>query len=122
MKGDFCTQVRTILTHAGRERDYVEVGLDSGLGNNPLHNDLDLYAVAYAIRGGRGVSDQTIERFAFRAHATAAPNPYFCVAAPCFDGSDTETRTLGCRFIGLIYFGSTFWTDRDAMNSALRAS
>ncbi len=49
VKGDFCRQVRTILTRAGRESDYVEVGLNSGVCYNPLHNDLDPYAVAYAI-------------------------------------------------------------------------
>jgi hypothetical protein len=49
VKGDFCAQVRTILAKAGREGDYVEVGLDSGYCYNPLHNDLDPYAVAYAI-------------------------------------------------------------------------
>ena len=49
VKGDFCKQVRGILTQAGRERDYVEIGLDSGYCYNPLHNDLDPYAVAYAI-------------------------------------------------------------------------
>jgi hypothetical protein len=49
VKGDFCTQVRTILKKTGRESDYVEVGLDSGFCYNPLHNDLDPYAVAYAI-------------------------------------------------------------------------
>jgi len=30
VKGDFCRQVRGILTAAGREQDYVEVGLDGG--------------------------------------------------------------------------------------------
>jgi hypothetical protein len=49
VKGDFCGQVRTILKEAGRESDYIEIGLDSGLCYNPLHNDLDPYAVAYAI-------------------------------------------------------------------------
>ena len=49
VKGDFCGQVRTILKDAGRESDYTEIGLDSGLCYNPLHNDLDPYAVAYAI-------------------------------------------------------------------------
>ena len=33
----------------GRDADYVEVGLDTGVCYNPLHNDLDPYAVAYAI-------------------------------------------------------------------------
>lgn len=49
VKGDFGAQVRSILKQAGREDDYVEVGLDSGFCYNPLHNDLDPYAVAYAI-------------------------------------------------------------------------
>jgi hypothetical protein len=49
VKGDFCHQVRTILQRAGRADDYVEVGLDTGVSYNPLHNDLDPYAVAYAI-------------------------------------------------------------------------
>jgi hypothetical protein len=49
VKGDFCRQVRTILTQAGREDDYVEIGLDGNVCYNPLHNDLDPYAVAYAI-------------------------------------------------------------------------
>jgi hypothetical protein len=49
VKGDFCGQVRTILAGAGRASDYIEVGLDTGVCYNPLHNDLDPYAVAYAI-------------------------------------------------------------------------
>jgi hypothetical protein len=49
VKGDFCRQVRGILARAGREPDYIEVGIDSGVCYNPLHNDLDPYAVAFAI-------------------------------------------------------------------------
>src|SRR5436309_2259782 len=49
VKGDFCRQVRQILKSANREADYLEIGLDTGVGYNPLHNDLDPYAVAYAI-------------------------------------------------------------------------
>jgi hypothetical protein len=49
VKGDFCRQVRQMLVRAGRESDYLEVGLDTGVCYNPLHNDLDPYAVAYAI-------------------------------------------------------------------------
>ena len=49
VKGDFCTQVQGILGRAGRTEDYVEIGLNSGYCYNPLHNDLDPYAVAYAI-------------------------------------------------------------------------
>ena len=49
VKGDFCAQVRGMLTRAGRQADYLELGLDTGVCYNPLHNDLDPYAVAYAI-------------------------------------------------------------------------
>src|SRR5207248_3386157 len=49
VKGDFCRQVKTILARADREADYIEVGIDGGVCYNPLHNDLDPYAVAYAI-------------------------------------------------------------------------
>jgi hypothetical protein len=49
VKGDFCPQVRSILARAGREQDYIEIGLNTGVCYNPLHNDLDPYAVAFAI-------------------------------------------------------------------------
>ena len=49
VKGDFCHQVRNILARAGRSDDYLEIGLDTGFCYNPLHNDLDPYAVAYAV-------------------------------------------------------------------------
>jgi hypothetical protein len=49
VKGDFCHQVRGILAGAGRSDDYLEIGLDTGFCYNPLHNDLDPYAVAYAV-------------------------------------------------------------------------
>jgi hypothetical protein len=49
VKGDFCEHVRHMLAEAGREADYLEIGLETGICYNPLHNDLDPYAVAYAI-------------------------------------------------------------------------
>lgn len=49
VKGDFCHQVRRMLAAANREQDYLEIGLDTGVCYNPLHNDLDPYAVAYAV-------------------------------------------------------------------------
>ena len=49
MKGDFCRHVRDILERHGRGDDYVEVSLDSPYRYNPLHNDLDAYALAYGI-------------------------------------------------------------------------
>ena len=49
VKGDFCRQVAVHAARPAATRDYVEIGLDTGVCYNPLHNDLDPYAVAYAI-------------------------------------------------------------------------
>jgi hypothetical protein len=49
VKGDFCTQVQKMLAAAGRGDDYLEIGLNTGVCYNPLHNDLDPYALAYAV-------------------------------------------------------------------------
>ena len=49
VKGDFCPQVRHMLRAANREADYLEIGLDTGVCYNPLHNDLEPYAVAFAL-------------------------------------------------------------------------
>jgi TraM recognition site of TraD and TraG len=49
VKGDFCARVREILTRHGRAGDYVEISLTSEYRYNPLHNDLDAYALAYNI-------------------------------------------------------------------------
>ena len=38
-----------MLARAGRESDYAEIRLGGDICYNPLHNDLDPYAVAYAI-------------------------------------------------------------------------
>jgi hypothetical protein len=49
VKGDFCVHVRAMLDRSQRATDYVEIGLDGSVCYNPLHNQLDPYAVAYAI-------------------------------------------------------------------------
>jgi hypothetical protein len=49
VKGDFCQKVNEILTRHGRAEDYIEISLDSDYRYNPLHNDLDAYALAYNI-------------------------------------------------------------------------
>src|SRR5207249_4225821 len=41
--------VLDILRRRGRGDDYIEVSLDSPYRYNPLHNDLDAYALAYGI-------------------------------------------------------------------------
>src|SRR5207253_6786299 len=49
VKGDFCHQLRELLAAHGRADDYVEVSLTSPYRYNPLHTDLDAYALAYGI-------------------------------------------------------------------------
>jgi hypothetical protein len=49
VKGDFCRKVEDILHRHGRSEDYIEIGLDSEYRYNPLHNNLDAYALAYNI-------------------------------------------------------------------------
>jgi len=49
VKGDFCRRVREILTRHSRAEDYIEISIDSEYRYNPLHNDLDAYALAYSI-------------------------------------------------------------------------
>jgi hypothetical protein len=49
VKGDFCHKVRDLLARHQRAEDYIEIGLDSEYCYNPLHNDLDAYALAYNI-------------------------------------------------------------------------
>jgi hypothetical protein len=49
VKGDFCHKVRGILERYERAEDYIEVSLHSEYRYNPLHNDLDAYALAYSI-------------------------------------------------------------------------
>jgi hypothetical protein len=48
VKGDFCAQ-RQLPERNGRGDDYIEVSLTSPYRYNPLHNDLDAYALAYGI-------------------------------------------------------------------------
>ena len=49
LKGDFCRKVKDILARHQRAEDYIEISLDSEYCYNPLHNDLDAYALAYNI-------------------------------------------------------------------------
>jgi hypothetical protein len=49
VKGDFCHKVKDILARHQRVDDYIEISLESEYCYNPLHNDLDAYALAYNI-------------------------------------------------------------------------
>ncbi|HEY7959439.1 MAG TPA: TraM recognition domain-containing protein, partial [Sphingomicrobium sp.] len=49
VKGDLCAHLRHALADAGRAEDFIEVGFESPYRYNPLHSDLDSYALAYSI-------------------------------------------------------------------------
>ncbi len=49
VKGDFCYDIHDILTTAGRERDYIELGIGGRWQWNPLDSDLDSYSLAYTV-------------------------------------------------------------------------
>ena len=49
VKGDFCRKVKNTLDRYARGGDYVEISLESQYRYNPLHNNLDAYALAYSI-------------------------------------------------------------------------
>ena len=50
VKGDFCDDIREILIQAGREDDYMELGLDGDYQWNPLGAHwLDSYSLAYTV-------------------------------------------------------------------------
>ena len=50
VKGDFCHDIRQILADAGREEDYIELGMEGGWQWNPLSATwLDSYSLAYTV-------------------------------------------------------------------------
>ena len=50
VKGDFCHDIRRILAAAGREKDYIELGMNGAWQWNPLSASwLDSYSLAYTV-------------------------------------------------------------------------
>ena len=50
VKGDFCHDIRRMLTELGRDEDYIELSLDGRLTWNPLSATwLDSYSLAYTV-------------------------------------------------------------------------
>ncbi len=50
VKGDFCYEIRRILADAGREEDYIELGMEGRWQWNPLSAEwLDSYSLAYTV-------------------------------------------------------------------------
>lgn len=49
VKGDFCHDIRHVLEEAGREDDYIELGLGGRWQWNPLASAMDSYSLAYTV-------------------------------------------------------------------------
>ena len=50
VKGDFCHEIRRVLADAGREDDYIELGMEGRWQWNPLSAEwLDSYSLAYTV-------------------------------------------------------------------------
>src|ERR1700721_2633983 len=101
VKGDFCHRVKEILERHGRGQDYIEISLDSEYRYNPLHNDLDAYALAFSIASllnnlfGRGKEPfwqqayTNLVKFIILLHKIAYDyvtlfNVYHCAISPPF--------------------------------------
>jgi hypothetical protein len=49
VKGNFCYQVKDILKRAGREKDYIELSINTNYRYNPLNSGQDPYAMAFQV-------------------------------------------------------------------------
>ena len=95
IKGDFCGKVREILARHGRGEDYIEISLESEYRYNPLHNDLDAYALAYGI-------------------ASLLNNLFGAEVKETFLGSRLYTNLV--KFIILLPYRSLLTTSRSSMS------
>src|SRR2546430_3962099 len=121
VKGDFCGKVQEILARHGRAGDYVEISLDSEYRYNPLHNDLDAYALAYNIASllnnlfGRGKEPfwqqayTNLVKFIILLHKVAYDyvtlfNVYECaISPPLLEAriNEAEEIVMGCRYVAV---------------------
>jgi TraM recognition site of TraD and TraG len=121
VKGDFCRKVKDILDRHGRSDDYIEIGLDSEYRYNPLHNDLDAYALAYNIASllnnlyGRGKEPfwqqayTNLVKFIILLHKVAYDyvtlfDVYECAISPSLLQEriqEAEQIVLGCDYLAI---------------------
>ena len=119
VKGDFCRKVKQILDRHGRGEDYVEISLDSEFRYNPLHNNLDAYALAFNIASllnnlfGRGKEPfwqqayTNLVKFIILLHKVAYDyvtlfNVYECaISPPLLEAriNEAEEIVMGCRYV-----------------------
>ena len=123
VKGDFCRKVKQILERHGRGEDYIEISLDSEFRYNPLHNDLDAYALAFNIASllnnlfGRGKEPfwqqayTNLVKFIILLHKVAYDyvtlfNVYECaISPPLLDQriQEAEEIVMGRHFVAVTY-------------------
>jgi hypothetical protein len=121
VKGDFCRKVKQILDRHGRGEDYVEISLDSEVRYNPLHNNLDAYALAFNIASllnnlfGRGKEPfwqqayTNLVKFIILLHKVAYDyvtlfNVYECaISPPLLEQriNEAEEIVMGCRYLAV---------------------
>ncbi len=121
VKGDFCRKVKQILDRHGRGEDYVEISLDSEFRYNPLHNNLDAYALAFNIASllnnlfGRGKEPfwqqayTNLVKFIILLHKVAYDyvtlfNVYECaISPPLLEAriNEAEEIGMGCRYVAV---------------------
>src|SRR6266568_2144983 len=121
VKGDFCRKVKDILERHQRGKDYIEISLDSEYCYNPLHNDLDAYALAYNIASllnnlfGRGKEPfwqqayTNLVKFIILLHKVAYDyvtlfNVYECaISPPLLEAriNEAEEIVMGCRYVAV---------------------
>jgi hypothetical protein len=121
VKGDFCRKVKQILERLGRGEDYVEVSLDSEFRYNPLHNNLDAYALAFNIASllnnlfGRGKEPfwqqayTNLVKFIILLHKVAYDyvtlfNVYECAISPPLLEQrikEAEEMVMGCHYVAV---------------------
>ncbi len=96
VKGDFCHDIRRMLTELGRAEDYVELSLDGRLTWNPLSATwLDSYSLAYtvvlqALNTGHGGSLTTV-------HANNAESALSRLASCAMQGGGDLPWDVTCR-------------------------
>jgi hypothetical protein len=121
VKGDFCRKVKQILDRHGRGEDYVEISLDSEFRYNPLHSNLDAYALAFNIASllnnlfGRGKEPfwqqayTNLVKFIILLHKVAYDyvtlfNVYECAISPPLLEQrikEAEEIVMGCHYVAV---------------------
>ena len=84
VKGDFCHDIRRILAEAGREEDYIELGMNGAWQWNPLSAGwLDSYSLAYTVSSACSINCSARAR----NRSGSKPIPTWCAGSSNSTGS-----------------------------------